>query len=286
MDRLSVLGQSARAARRAGLGRLVDSARDAMDNACARRTWLPLSYSNSEVDLRGLMRHRSFLDELRSGYEQYTRELLRAALTPGAIVIDGGAHIGYFAQLAARFEPRIARLIAFEPDPYNFVALRSNLERLDLSRVEARHAALADRTGTAMFHVSSGTISSSLFRRTGVRTTWRAAPVAVTTVDSELREFPEPRVIVAKLDIEGAEPLALRGMRRTIERASSATLVVEANQEALRDSGYSPTELKQVIRELGLSVAFIDEAGHALRPVEDPWRLGKGNLYCVKSSPV
>jgi hypothetical protein len=110
--------------------------------------------------------------------------------------------------------------------------------------------------------------------------------VAVTTVDSELREFPEPRVIVAKLDIEGAEPLALRGMRRTIERASSATLVVEANQEALRDSGYSPTELKQVIRELGLSVAFIDEAGHALRPVEDPWRLGKGNLYCVKSSPV
>jgi FkbM family methyltransferase len=268
---------------------LVDAVRDGIDNASIRRNWLPLSYADSEVELRGLLRHRSFLAGLRSGgYERYTKELICASLAPGTTVIDGGSHIGYFAQLAARYEPGLAKLIAFEPDPYNFAALRFNVARLDRHNVQARHSALADRTGAATFHVSSGTISSSLFRRpqrqAAAPTTWREVRVGVSTVDVELGELREPLKVVAKLDLEGAEPLALQGMQRTLETASSATLVVEVNPPALGDGGSSPPELVELIHGLGLSAEYIDESAKALCPVDDSLWQWKGNLYCVKSS--
>jgi FkbM family methyltransferase len=286
VDGLKVLGYAARATRRSGLGSVLDAGRDAVDGVCARRGWFPLSFADGEVQLRGLLRHRSFLDELGSGrYEPYSKELFCAALAPGSTVIDGGSHIGYYAQLALAHERRIAKLLALEPDPANFVALQKNLATCDATRVELRRSALADRTGLASFHVSSGTISSSLFRRPAVRTRWRAVEVPVTTIDDAVKTVPHPGVLVAKLDLEGAEVLALNGMKRTVVSAAAATLLVEMNPEALADAGHRPTDLLDALRGLGLSVALIDERSRSLQSVAELNSPTKGNLYCVKPSP-
>jgi hypothetical protein len=91
---------------------------------------------------------------------------------------------------------------------------------------------------------------------------------------------------VVKLDVEGAEPLVLRGMRRLVRRARSVTLMVELNPEALTASGEGGRSggqrLLDDLDELGFDVHFVDEGRRALvsrREIDARW---KGNLWCVR----
>jgi FkbM family methyltransferase len=226
------------------------------------------------------MRHRSFLESLRSGdYESYAIELFAGALEPGAVVVDGGAHIGFFTLMTLRREPAVGRVHAFEPDPFNHAALAANVGRAGGGRVTLHRKALAAERGRARLSVSSGTISTSLFAR-GSGSGWEAVEVDVTTVDDELGQI--DAALVCKLDLEGAEPLALGGMARSAAAAARVSMLVEVNPAALAAAGSSAASLVEAIATLGLSLAFIDERARELRPVDDPAQLEKGNLWCWK----
>jgi FkbM family methyltransferase len=282
MNRLALLGAVARLARESGMGGVLSRTRDLMDETCVRRHWFPLSYQTDDIELRGLLRHRSFLDGLRRGaYECFSREVFTGALDSGAIVIDGGSHIGLFSRLALASEPELKAVVAFEPDPFNFAALRANLAHYN-QRVRLHRKALADRVGNTTFNVSQGTISSSLFQRPSVGAAWDTCPVALTTIDVEIADEVDGAPVVAKLDLEGAEPLAVEGMRRTIARASTAVALVELNPAALNDAGYTPADLVSRLRDVGFRVSYVDERRRALRSVDVSASL-KGNLYCEKA---
>ena len=91
------------------------------------------------------------------------------------------------------------------------------------------------------------------------------------------------------MDIEGAEPFALDGAVRTIERAEKMVLIAELNPELLRRAGVEPRDYLQQLRQLGFDISIIDEKGRSLHPLsqdiiieieETPgWY---GNLYCEK----
>lgn len=282
MNRLTLLGAAARLARELGLGGMLSRTRDLIDATCARQRRFPLSCRIDERELRGLLRHRSFLAEVSAGaYECFSRDLFTDALAPGAIVIDGGSHIGLYSQLAVADEPELKSVLAFEPDPFNYAALRANLAPYH-DRVRMHRKALADHVGSGVFNVSQGTISSSLFHRPSMETSWSEYPVALTTIDYEIAEEVDGAPVVVKLDLEGAEPLAVQGMRRTIARARAAAALVEVNTFALRDGGFTSAELVARLRGIGLRVWYVDERRRQLRSVDVSAPL-KGNLYCEKT---
>jgi FkbM family methyltransferase len=231
--------------------------------------------------LRGVFRHRSFLASLERDYESFSMELFVAALSPGVTVVDGGSHIGLFSVTALERQPQLERLLAFEPDPHNFSALGANLAPYGARPVQAKRSALADRPGTAEFYASSGTISSSLFARRLPAGQWRRSEVPTTTIDSEL-EGARLGPLAIKLDVEGAEPLAVAGMRRSVERAETVLVLAEVNSDALRAGGHSPSDLVGALRDCGLDVAFVDESARELRDPSVPGGLPKGNLLARK----
>jgi hypothetical protein len=106
--------------------------------------------------------------------------------------------------------------------------------------------------------------------------------VALTTIDNEVAEEVDGVAVVMKLDLEGAEPLAAQGMRRTLERASAAAALVEVNTSALKAGGFTPAELVARLRDIGLRVWYVDERRGQLRSVNVSAPL-KGNLYCEKA---
>jgi hypothetical protein len=62
------------------------------------------------------------------------------------------------------------------------------------------------------------------------------------------------------MDVEGAEPEALRGMRETLRRSPGATLFLEWNPSALQHAGEDPLGLPDLLRSLGARpVAAFDE---------------------------
>lgn len=129
------------------------------------------------------------------------------------VAIDGGAHVGTWSALMA---VHFRRVIAFEPNPPTYEMLAGNTK--DLGNVEARCQALMQRAG----HVT-------VFppRPNKVLTGWQVKPDADGASDGvAIDDFELDHCGLIKLDLEGAELLALRGAEKTIRRCRPV-LVVE-----------------------------------------------------------
>jgi FkbM family methyltransferase len=267
------LGTLARAARRAGLGGALRALRDGLDRLLFALRRPPLRVSVDGIDVRGFLRHRSFLDHLARGdYETYLRRLFVDALAGSNLVLDVGAHVGFYSLLAARGCPG-ARVVAIEADPYNAAALAANVRRAD-SAIEVVAKAAADEVGRAVFQQNLGTVGSSLVVRRGTGPT-RVVEVETTTVDALVAANPVGRLLL-KLDVEGAERRALAGMHATIGAAESVVALVEVNPKALAESRSTAADLVADLEALGLEVLYVDEETHTLTPV--PPETPKGNL--------
>lgn len=266
---IGLLGRIAKYARAHGLGSALRLVRDSIDAALLLARRPPLSVTVSGIELRGFLRHRSFLAELgRGAYEPLVRGLYVDAVARADVVIDVGAHTGLYSLLAARTSPT-ARVIAVEADPYNAAALTANTRR---TRVEVVAKAASDRVGRSTFRQNLGTVGSSLVDRRGTGPT-RLVEVETTTIDALA---PDARSIVLKIDVEGAELTVLAGAETAIRRAANATLFVELNPKALAAGGHDGSQLVAALEALGLEVGFVDERTGRVVTTFDTGR--KGNL--------
>jgi len=224
---------------------------------------------------------------LRGKNERHTRKLFKEALRPGMRVLDIGAHIGYFALLAGREVGPTGKVYAFEPDPGNVRFLRHNIALNGLDEVvTAVPRAVADTSGMRPFFADpKNSVISSLWRQGWADGT---TPVECTTVDEYLDGA---AVDVVKLDVEGAEVHALRGMRRTLMESSRPVLIVECNPTAFAAAGVSVRDLLDELTVLELEPQVIDERERSLLPVTDDIlrpELADGkwyaNLYCTRAA--
>jgi FkbM family methyltransferase len=277
---IEILGGAARLARAAHLGRPLGIARDSFDSVLVRTGRPPLGAATDGFVLRGFLRHRSYLAHVAEGTPGGYRRLLAQSVEPGATVCDGGAHVGLYTVIASRLAGPDGLVLAFEPDRYNLHALSWNVAHLGAGNVVVVEKALAAAPGVAEFHENSGTISSSLATRPGVGTE-STRRVEVTSLDAELAGRELGRLVV-KLNIEGAEPLALAGMAQSLERAASVRLFVELNPRALEAADADPAELVGLLRGHGLDVSWIDPIDESLSPLDDGAPFRKGHLFCAR----
>ena len=205
----------------------------------------------------------SNLRMLLGWWEPGTAAVCRRLVGPGEIVVDAGAHVGYFTRiLADRVGPR-GRVFAFEPHPVNFEALTANTA--DLEPVEVVPAALSDHVGRGCLVEShaSGDMHSLRTAEAGETGT---IDVGLTRLDRFLRGRGVPRLGFAKIDVEGHEPEVLRGMGGVLGPGSDAAVVVEVSPGAdggVRRSG----EVVDELASLGLDIYAVDERRVALEPV-------------------
>jgi FkbM family methyltransferase len=158
------------------------------------------------------------------GYERATTELLQDLLRPGCTFVDLGANIGYFTVLAASLVHPGGRVWCFEPNPRTYERLEANVRgSRAASLVTSSRCALSDANGQADLHLfGDDDALGSLVAQTG-----DVVRVDLCAGDSILgRE----RVDAMKIDVEGAELSALRGLDQTIVRNPELRLVIEWNR--------------------------------------------------------
>ncbi|GFH05579.1 methyltransf_21 domain-containing protein [Haematococcus lacustris] len=103
----------------------------------------------------------------------------------------------------------------------------------------------------------------------------------VHTLDSVLKRD----VKAMKIDVEGFEPLVLRGAKRLLEEHRVWYLMVEFNTVLLRSNARKPEEFVMELTRLGYSISSSSFNGPFLSPAE-LLQLGNGkdhntNLFCV-----
>ncbi|MDP7030548.1 MAG: FkbM family methyltransferase [Phycisphaerales bacterium] len=186
-------------------------------------------------------------------YEPASRAACRSALQPGQTFVDIGAHVGLFAVPASEAVGPSGTVIAFEPDPDNRALLERNLSRHNCDNVTVVPAALADRDGEmqlarSRFNTGDHRISEA---SGGLR-------VPVYALDDWLdRCGVVPDVI--KMDVQGAEPLVLAGMRRTLEADRPLHVLFEFTPAMLRKRGAAPQALLEQFLADGFTLFMIDE---------------------------
>jgi len=148
--------------------------------------------------------------------EQYayrkTLDPIRAE--PGDVVIDAGGCWGDSALYFAHRVGPLGRVFSFECIPENVRIFRQNLaaNATLADRIEIIERAVWSRSGERLTFQSSGPGAVVASGGTG------AGQVTTAAIDEFVSERRLDRVDFLKMDIEGAEPEALRGAERTIRR--------------------------------------------------------------------
>lgn len=272
----ALLGACARVLRTVHAEPLLRAGRDRVDALFVRRGRPPLRGHADGVELRGFLRHRSFLADVSAGrFDAYAGEVLLGELQEGTTFVDVGAHLGVYALLGARRVGPSGRVVAFEADPYTAAALAANVARVAPGNVQVVAKAASDRVGATGFFPSPGTYGSSLYRRPSMASLQRIE-IEATTVDAEVEPADD---LVLKIDAEGAELDVLAGAHRTLAGSRHTVVHVEVNPDALAEAGRSPAELVRALHALGFELWRIDQTARALLPLRgDDTGSWKGNL--------
>ena len=186
-------------------------------------------------------------------YEEPIRQVLREGLHPGDICLDVGANVGVVTLLAASLVGHRGHVIAVEPNPSNVQLLYRGILHNRFTNVEVIPLAASDRR--AIFGMS-GLSNTELVDVNSTIYNGRLAQSVV--LDEVLGTL--PRLDLVKLDIEGQEPAALRGLQRQIS-THQPTLVVEFNPRCLNKQQESESELLSWILDRYTRVRAISHFG-------------------------
>jgi FkbM family methyltransferase len=144
-------------------------------------------------------------------FESEKQEWISREVRPNSVFWDIGANVGFYSLLASKLVGS-GKVFAFEPVPRNLEYLRKHIVLNRVTNVEVLPLAVSDKNGSANFHVEQTFSMGHLSREGG------GIEVSTATLDSLLDEGKVLPPDCVKMDIEGAELLALRGAARTFQR--------------------------------------------------------------------
>ena len=205
------------------------------------------------VQINGFKMHIDRTDEtlsraLMSGsYEPNETRIMMSMVKPGMTIVDIGANIGYYTLLFARAVGEGGSVYAFEPAPETFALLKRNLRENNLSHIVKLHEiALSDREGAGELFINEYNKGNNRLYNSGGM---RSAPIRLKRLDDIIPPTNE-HVGFIKMDIEGAEVLALRGMRELLAR-DKPIIVIEYWPRRFKKLNTTAEEMFEMLGVLG-----------------------------------
>jgi FkbM family methyltransferase len=176
------------------------------------------------------LRRRHFQSEIRRG-RFYTDEkeyaLLDTLLRAGDWALDVGANVGHYTKRMAELVGPSGRVIALEPVPDTFSLLAANARLFAHANVSLLNIAASDRLAVADMQIPRFASGLSNYYQASLG----AGPGGVAVLTLPIDELSLPTVRLVKIDVEGHELPALRGMRELIQRDHPVLIVETGSQE-------------------------------------------------------
>lgn len=188
--------------------------------------------------------------------------LLDRICREGMSILDIGANVGFHTLLFARSVGVGGHVWAFEPNPDNFSTLCMNLELNSYRNVTAVQAAVGTSTAEGSLYLSPFHCDHRTYPTEEGQ---REIPVAMVSIDEFLP--PDQRVDLIKMDIQGAEGMALEGMKRTLASNPGVVILMEFWPEGLRKTGISPERVLSELENQGFALYRIDECTNDVEKV-------------------
>ena len=255
MIRLTYSGRIRRGVRKLGLGR---SMQLLYSRVRARAGVVKLSLNSVEAWFSARTPIELRCTEAGFFCERETLRRIQERLKPGDVFLDVGSNLGIFTVFGARAVGPQGTVISCEPGTEAFNQLQSNIELNELTNVRPLKLALGDRHSTmrlALGNAESLCGMAHLSDEDGP-----AEEVQTVSYDSLVAQqgLPIPRVV--KIDIEGHEYAALKGMERTLSAPACVAIFCEIHPYAL-PRGVSLQDVTSFIESLGFELVSSRKRG-------------------------
>ncbi len=182
-------------------------------------------------------------------------KFLSRVLRAGDAFVDIGSNVGFYTLFASTLVAD-GPILAIEPNPANVKVLREQICLNSLSSVTVVPEALSDSTGVVKFSAPLRETGRINLKSDGTESHFA---VPCRKLDDLLTPEMSQRRVIAKMDIEGGECLALRGAATTLSSKSIPIWVFELSQHNLRSLGSSVDELLSHFVNAGYEILYWDE---------------------------
>lgn len=177
-------------------------------------------------------------------YELAKQKLFIETVTRGSVVYDIGGNVGFYTLLASDCVGPEGKVFVFEPIPRNLVYLEKHLQINHITNVKVFGVAVSDQCGTVRFdegnNSSVGHISQN--GRLDVRS---------VSIDELVDQAAIAKPDFIKIDVEGAEFVALNGSRHVLTTYHPTLFLATHGREVHQ-------ECLSLLTELGYELSPID----------------------------
>lgn len=238
--------------------------------------------------------HKIYLDRddsmrlsTRGYYENFITKLIPKLVKKGDIVVDIGAHIGYYTLILAKSVGEEGKVYAFEPDPTNFALLKKNIETNGYKNVVLEQKAVSNSSGKVKLHLGKERSTHHSIHQNKYSSEDYVLVESISLDDY----FKEISLNFAKIDIEGEEFGALRGMQSLLKRSNDLKIITEMVPIFLEQIKITPEQFVKFLQEQEFIVYTIHEESQTIVPCSTSMFLDQQesqkinfNLFCLKES--
>lgn len=232
----------------------------------------PVQNFKMYVDPRSsTMSHQLILEGI---YEKFETSLFKKELKSGMTIVDIGANWGYYTILSSKLVGNEGRIIAFEPEPFNFSLLIRNIEINGCKNVKAIRKAISNKTGMTNLYLCEDNLGDHQIYCSDDRR--ECIEIETISLDEYFCSATQP-IDIIKIDTQGAEMAILMGMDKTLKENNNIKIFTEFWPRGMKQFAYSPIEYLQRLKGYGFKLFLIDERRGILEPIniED----------CIKTCP-
>lgn len=229
--------------------------------------------SKLKTDYSIVQGHKMYLDSndhlslsIFDVYEPLETNLVKKEIHEGNSVIDIGSDIGYYTLIFAKLVGENGTVFAFEPQDSSFSLTKKNLEINGYKNYVLENKLVSNKTEKVKFFSK-----------------WKDA----IRLDDYFNY--SKNIDFIKMDIEGAEALAIDGMTRILEENSKIKLMTEFHPNELKKFGTTPEDYLEKLRSFGFKIYHIDNKNKSINPVSDdyllkiyPMKDSSTNLFCKR----
>lgn len=196
-------------------------------------------------------------------FEDEELDYCLGSISTGELCIDVGGNIGYYAVHLARAVGASGRVLCIEPLHRNFLVIALSAELNGLHNIDVVEAAAVDVAGPVGMHLPDTDSAYAHVQRENAAEGAGALKVAGVTIDSLLAGNDQP-VAFMKVDVEGAEELAVRGACDLLHDVKRKPRLIMAE--------LVPAYLSRFGSTMETVLAFFADAGY------QPYRLNNNRL--------
>ena len=215
--------------------------------------WVPLWHFAASSYISGL-------------YEKETRILFETRIKKGMVVVDVGAHIGYFTLLFANLVGPTGHVYAFEPDSRYNVLLLKSLKFNSFNNITFEEKAISSTIDHSVLYSDprggGGRLLIPLPR-------FEKKLVETITLDQYFLEKGWVNVDMIKLDIEGGEEAALKGMKLLSLKNKNLMIMLEIAPNPIKLAGVKISNIATILSECGFNKGSVIGAKDAPFSIPD-----------------